>query len=222
MTVSVKVRVVVVVAAVLIAAQWLRAHLGLHPSVDAVRAWADGLGWRAPAAFLGLVVVRQFVLLPAVLLLTAGGIIFGGVLGTMLGGTGIIVSGIVNFAFARRVGDVMIPGEWRARLHRLSARGPTAVAAFIGLATLHPVGPLHAAHWAAGCSTIAASTFVLLIVPASYARAAALATFGSKLGDWGSPSSVLLTVGLLAAIVIPLAVPSVRRRLFPAPTAPTD
>jgi uncharacterized membrane protein YdjX (TVP38/TMEM64 family) len=220
-TVASKVRVVVLVATVLIAAQWLRMWLGIHPSVDAVRAWADGLGWCAPAAFLGLVVLRQFVLLPAVLLLTAGGMIFGGVLGTMLGGTGIILSGIFNFVLARRVGDVIIPGEWRARLHRLSARGPTAVAAFIGLATLHPVGPLQAAHWAAGCSTIAASTFVLLIVPASYARAAALASFGSTLGAW-SFGSLVLTVGLLAAVVLPLAVPSVRRRLFPAPTAPTD
>ena len=53
------------------------------------------------------------------MLLTAGGLIFGGALGTMLGGTGIIVSGLANFALARRLGDVMVPGEWRPRLRRL-------------------------------------------------------------------------------------------------------
>ena len=222
MSLRAQTRIVVLVAVLILAGQWLRTALGLHPSVDAVRTWADGLGWRAPAAFLVLVIVRQLVLLPAVLLLTAGGVIFGGVLGTMLGGTGIILSGILNFALARLVGDVVIPSDWRARLHRLSARGPTPVSLFIGLATLHPVGPLQAAHWTAGCSTIAASTFLLVIVPTSYARAAALATFGSTLGEWGSPVSLVFTAALVALVVIPLVVPSIRRRLFPASTTPAD
>lgn len=215
-------RILVLVVTFVIGGQWLRTELGLHPSVDAVRAWADGLGWQAPAAFLGLVVVRQVILLPAVVLLTAGGFIFGGLLGTMLGGTGLIVSGFANFALARRLGDVMVPGEWRPRLRRLTARGSAPVMMFAGLATMHPVGPLLAAHWTAGCSTIATSTFLLVIVPASYARAAALATFGSTLTEWGSPASLALAAALVAVVVVPLAIPSVRRRLFPAPSTPAD
>lgn len=216
------VRIALMVLTVVVGGQWLRAHLGLHPSVEAVRAWADGLGWHAPAAFVGLVIVRQLILLPAVLLLTAGGVIFGGVVGTMLGGTGIIVSGFANFALARRLGDVMVPGEWRPRMRGLTARGPAPVLMFAGLATMHPVGPLLAAHWTAGCSTIASSAFLMVVAPASYARAAALATFGSTLTDWGSPVSLGLAALLAAAIVIPLGVPSLRRRLFPAPTTPAD
>jgi uncharacterized membrane protein YdjX (TVP38/TMEM64 family) len=215
-------RILVLVVSFVLGGQWLRTELGLHPSVDAVRAWAESLGWRAPAAFLGLVIVRQVILLPAVVLLTAGGFIFGGLLGTMLGGTGIIVSGFANFALARRLGDVMVPGEWRPRLRRLTARGSAPVMIFAGLATMHPVGPLLAAHWTAGCSTIATSTFLLVIVPASYARAAALATFGSTLTEWGSPVSLALAAVLVAVVVIPLAIPSVRRRLFPAPSTPAD
>ena len=209
------------VVVLVLGGQWLRSHLGLHPSVDAVRAWADDLGWRAPAAFLTLVIVRQLILLPAVVLLTAGGVIFGGVLGTMLGGTGIIVSGFANFALARRLGDVMVPGEWRPRLRRLTARGSAPVLIFAGLATAHPVGPLLAAHWTAGCSTIATWTFLLVIIPASYARAAALATFGSTLTEWGS-AQALFAAALVAVVAIPLAIPSVRRRLFPAPLTPAD
>lgn len=212
-------RVVLLIVTFVAGGQWLRAHLGLHPTVDAVRDWADALGWRAPAAFLTLVVVRQLILLPAVVLLTAGGIIFGGVLGTLLGGTGIIVSGVANFALARRLGDVMVPGEWRPRLRRLTARGSAPVLLFAGVATLHPVGPLLAAHWTAGCSTIATSAFLLVIVPASYARAAALATFGSTLTEWSSPASLLFAAALVAVVVVPLCVPRVRRKLFgPSPT----
>jgi hypothetical protein len=93
---------------------------------------------------------------------------------------------------------------------------------FAGLATMHPVGPLLAAHWTAGCSTIASSAFLMVIVPASYARAAALATFGSALTDWGSPFSLAFAAMLLAVVVVPLCIPAVRRRLFPAPSTPAD
>ena len=88
---------------------------------------------------------------------------------------------------------------------------------FTGLATLHPVGPLLAAQWTAGCSTIAISTFFLVIAPASYARAAALATFGSTLGDFGSPVSLLFAAALVVVVVVPLCFASVRRRLFSPP-----
>lgn len=222
MTTRARVRTALLVAALVVAGQWLRQELGLHPSVDAVRAWATTLGWHAPAAFFVLVVLRQLILLPAVVLLTAGGFVFGGLLGTMLGGTGIIISGVVNFLLARRLGDAIVPAEWRARLHHLTARGALPVALFTGAATVHPVGPLMAAHWTAGCSSLATSTFLAVIVPASYARAAALATFGSTLGDWGSPGSLLLMMALLAVVVVPLAVPRLRRRLFEWPATPTD
>jgi uncharacterized membrane protein YdjX (TVP38/TMEM64 family) len=214
-------RVTILVLLLVAGGQWVRVHLGLQPSVDAVRAWASELGWHAPAAFLALVIGRQLVLLPALVLLTAGGFIFGGVVGTMLGGTGIIVSGLANFALARRTGDVMLPPQWRPRLRRLGERGATPLAMFVGLATLHPLGPLTAAHWTAGCSAAAVTTFLAVLVPASYGRAAALATFGSTLGEWGSPGSLALTVALLAAIVIPFSIPAVRRRLMP-PAGPTD
>jgi uncharacterized membrane protein YdjX (TVP38/TMEM64 family) len=208
------------IALLMVSGQLLRTQLGLHPSVDAVRAWADGLGWVAPAAFLVLVVLRQLVLVPAVVLLTAGGLLFGGALGTVLGGTGIIVSGVANFALARRLGDVMVPPDWRPRLRRLTARGSAPVLLFAGLATVHPLGPLAAAHWTAGCSTLAASSFVAVIVPASYVRAAALATFGSTLADWGSPASLAFAAGLIALVVVPLAIPRVRRRLLPPAASP--
>jgi hypothetical protein len=123
---------------------------------------------------------------------------------------------------ARRIGDAMVPTEWRARLRYLTARGAAPVALFTGAATVHPVGPLMAAHWTAGCSTLATSTFLAVIVPASYARAAALATFGSTLGEWGSPESLLLAAALVAIVLVPLAVPRLRRRLFEWPATPTD
>jgi uncharacterized membrane protein YdjX (TVP38/TMEM64 family) len=209
-------RVLPAIVVLIAAGQWLRTHLGLD-SIEAIRVWVDTLGWQAPAAFFALVSLRQFVLLPSVLLLTAGGIVFGGVLGTVLGGTGIIVSGVANFALARRFGGVVLPTWLRQHLARVTGRGPAPVLLFTGLATVHPVGPLVPAQWTAGCSPIAASTFLLVMVPASYVRAAALATFGSTLGDFGSPESLLFAAALAAVVIVPLCFAGVRRRLFTPP-----
>lgn len=212
---------VLTILALVAGGQWLRAHLGLSPSIEAIRAFVEALGWQAPAAFVALVSLRQLVLVPAAILLTAGGIIFGGALGTALGGTGIIFSGLANFVVARRFGRAFLPPWLRQYVVGATSRGPGPVLLFTGLATLHPVGPLVPAQWTAGCSTIAVSTFVLIIVPASYARAAALATFGSTLGDFGSPASLLFAAALIVVVVAPLCFASVRRRLFGPPAQPT-
>src|SRR5258706_14305010 len=104
-------------------AHTLRARFGLAPSVEAVQTWTENLGWRAPLAFVGLVTVRQLLFLPAALLLTAGGLVFGGGLGAALGGTGIVCSALVNFAVARRVGPAILPGTLGDRVRRLSSSG---------------------------------------------------------------------------------------------------
>jgi uncharacterized membrane protein YdjX (TVP38/TMEM64 family) len=214
---STSLRALLTVVALVAGGQWLRSHLGLTPSIEAIRAFVEALGWQAPAAFVALVSLRQLVLVPAVVLLTAGGIIFGGVLGAALGGTGIIVSGVANFFLARRLGGALLPPWLRAYVLRATARGPAPVLLFTGLATLHPLGPLVAAQWTAGCSTIALSTFLLVVAPASYVRAATLATFGSTLGDFGSPSSLLFAAALVVMVVGPLCSARVRRRLFAPP-----
>ena len=63
--------------AIVLGAQALRTQLGLALSLEALQAWARNLGWAAPTAFVALVTCRQLVLLPAALLLTVGGVVFG-------------------------------------------------------------------------------------------------------------------------------------------------
>ena len=194
--------------------QFLRSQLGLEASVEAVRTFAQDLGWRAPLAFVGLVTVRQLFFLPASLLLTAGGVVFGGGYGAALGGTGIICSALVNFALARRFGPAMLPDRLREFVRRHSSARELPLLATIALVTAHPIGPMALAQWTAGCSTLAGSSFFVVVTPTSYFRAGTLAAFGASLPQWGSPASILLTLGLAAAIALPFAFPAVRRRLL--------
>ena len=200
------------------AAHFLRSHLGLEADVEAVRAWTEALGWTAPLAFLGLVTVRQVLLLPAALLLTAGGLLFGGGLGALLGGTGIVCSAAVNFALARKFGPDMLPSSLGEFVRRHSSAREIPLLAGVAVVTAHPIGPMVLAQWTAGCSTIAASSFLAVILPTSYLRAGALAFFGAALPAWGSPASILLSLGLVLMVALPLAFPAVRRRL----TEPVD
>ncbi len=82
----------------------IRTRIGVDLSPESVRAYVLGLGLVAQVVFVGLVVFRNFLLLPSMVVLTAGGLAFGATLGTLLGGTGILLSGMMTFGVARAVG----------------------------------------------------------------------------------------------------------------------
>src|SRR3972149_612593 len=79
---------------VALAGSLLRSRLGLGSSLADIQTTVQALGWRGPGLFLALVTFRQFLAIPAALLLSAGGLCFGVALGTLLGATGIVVSGV--------------------------------------------------------------------------------------------------------------------------------
>ena len=78
--------------AVTFTAGWLvRDGLGIELSTHALQDFVRGMGWKAPAIFLGLLTFRQFIFLPAIVILPVGGLCFGTTLGTILGATGIVL-----------------------------------------------------------------------------------------------------------------------------------
>src|SRR3569832_1339316 len=154
----------VAVLAVSLAASWLvRDQLGIELSTASLQQVVRGMGWKAPAIFLGLLPFRQFIFLPAIVILPVGGLCFGTTLGTILGATGIVLSALMTFAIARKVGGAGLRElcghryAWRER-HGERA-GPPAVA----LVTAHPTGPMSACFWAAGFSSLALLSFVLVV-----------------------------------------------------------
>ena len=51
----------------------VRSELGIEFSRESVESLVSGLGWKAPALFVGLVSFRQFLALPSMVVLSAGG-----------------------------------------------------------------------------------------------------------------------------------------------------
>ncbi len=87
---------VLVLIGLLFAAGWVaRQQIDVEFSLEgleALRVWVASFGWLGPAVFIGLVAFRNFLLLPSALMLVLGGIAFGTLGGTLLGGLGLICS----------------------------------------------------------------------------------------------------------------------------------
>jgi uncharacterized membrane protein YdjX (TVP38/TMEM64 family) len=205
--------ILLVIIAIGTAGHLLRTSLGLG-SLEEVQAAVDGLGWLGPAIFLVIVIFRQFLAVPAGLILPVGGLCFGAIGGTVLGSVGIIVSGMGKFGVARALGRDLVRRRFGAQLQWFETRIERLGPVVIGLSTAHPFGILSPFHWAAGLSSLSFASFAVALVLGAPVRAFAYSVFGSTLTDTDSDSFVLASVVLVAIIVVPLAIPGVRRKLL--------
>jgi uncharacterized membrane protein YdjX (TVP38/TMEM64 family) len=205
--------ILLVVIAFGVAQHFLRTSLGLG-SLGEVQATVDRLGWLGPAIFLVIVIFRQFLAVPAGLILPVGGLCFGAVGGTVLGSVGIIVSGMGKFAVARAIGRDVVRARFGPQLQWFETRIDRLGPVVIGLSTAHPLGILSPFHWAAGLTSLSFASFAAAIILGAPVRAFAYAVFGSALTDTDSDRFVVTCIALAALIVVPFAIPSVRRKLL--------
>ena len=210
--------VLVILAAALVLGHLVRTWIGIDElSPTGIRAAVRELGSLGPALFFCLVVFRQFLAMPAVILLLAGGLCFGALVGTVLGAAGIVVSGALKFGVARWLGREWVRQRFGDRFSRIEERIDRMGPVLIGLSTAHPLGILAPIHWAAGLSSLSFASFVLALVLGAPVRTFALSTFGATLAEGSSAERWTIALVPLAVMLGPLAVPAVRRRLF-APT----
>jgi uncharacterized membrane protein YdjX (TVP38/TMEM64 family) len=191
-----------------------RAASGIELSADSLRAYVQSVGPIAPAVFFGMVTFRSVLLLPSALVLTVGGLLFGAPLGALLGGLGLVASALWCFAAARWMGRDWVQSRIPARLRPLEERAESFGPPLIGLATAHPMGVMTPLYFAAVLSRIRLAPFLAACAIAGPFRAGLYAWFGSQLVDFGSPRFWAATGVLVAAALLPLAHPRVRRWLL--------
>ncbi len=216
---------IAIVAALFWAGSYARTELGLEFSQESVTAIVAGLGWRAWALFLALVVFRTFLGLPSMIVLSAGGIAFGAGLGAVLGCVGILISAILWYATARSAGRQWLEDWLGPRALDFQRRAQAAGPLLVGISTAHPAGPLTPFHLGSGLAAIPAVPFMLAVLVGAPIRASTLAFFGSSLLEFGTPRFYIATLLVLALGLLPLVHPGIRERIFgafrPLPT-PTD
>ncbi len=211
-----RVIVLAVLATTFLLGHVVRQQLGVTElSPAGLQAAVVGLGWRAPFVFFVLVVFRQFLAIPSWLLLPTGGLCFGAALGTALGGGAIIVSGTLKFWVARWLGRDWFRARFGERFQHLDARIDRLGPVVIGLSTAHPLGILAPFHWGAGLSSLRFTPFAAALILGAPVRALAFSFVGASLAAGRSDTFWLVAAALGFVLAAPLAVPAVRRRLFP-------
>ena len=189
----------------------LRNQLGIAFDVESVRAFAEGLGPSAPFLFILVVAGRSLLWLPSQVVLVAAGLCFGTLVGALVGGAGLMLSGVFAFSVARYTGRDAIAkriGKRGERLLELASRRTGAVA--FGLACGYPVSPLIVLQTAAGLTPMSFPNFVLAAFIGGGIRAAVFAYFGNALLDPSAGALITATAIFLVAIAIPFAFPSGR------------
>lgn len=191
----------------------LRTAIGVESLTPVgVRAAVENLGPLGPSLFFGMVVFRQVLAIPALLVLTTGGVCFGAALGTVLGAAGIIVSGAGKFWIARWAGREWVQRRFGARFPHLDQRIDRLGPLIIGLSTAHPLGVLAPFHWAAGLSSLTFATFATALVLGAPVRAAVLSFVGASLADGPTHQFWLAVAAGTLLLLMPFAFPTVRRR----------
>ena len=199
----------------------LREGLGLELTAESIRETVAELGWWAPAGYLALVAIRQFVALPSMLVLGAAGLLFGPGLGAILGGVGMTLNALVMFTIARHMGADWVRHRLHARFPNFEDRARAAGPLIVALATGHPIGPQTAFHFGAGVTPMPAWVFAAVVLPAAIFRAACYAFLGAHILEPTSPQFWAASVALFVVSVAPLAHPGLRARLFGQGVAPT-
>jgi len=204
----------VVLGVLVVAAQQMRSELGIEWSAESIQSAVRRLGPLAPIGFVVMVMVRQLLALPSVIVMTSAGLLFGAPLGALVAGAGIGLNALVLYGMARFMGRDWVLPRLEARYPDFESRTNAAGPFFVAAMTAHPMGLLTPFHFAAGITRMSLPVFALAVFPAALFRAACYAFLGANLLEPGSPRFWLATGVLIAVGVLPLAHPGFRARLL--------
>ena len=205
----------VAAAAALLGAAWFASRrLGIEWSVESLRRIVGSLGAWSPLAFVALLAFRPLLALPAPLVLTAAGLIFGAPAGALWGALGLTLSALLQYGLVHWIGTEAIAAQLgpaaggAIRVARTRAGG-----AILAAASAHPAGPPVAlAQLGAAIAGRRPLVFAGAVLLGSGVRASSYAWLGSALlerrGLFAAAALLLVLAGL------PLLVPRSRAWLL--------
>lgn len=206
--------VAAIVVAVYSAGTVLRESLGISFDAASLREWVLGLGPLAPILFVFVVAGRAFLGLPSQLVLVAAGLCFGTLLGSLIGGVGLMLSGLLLFTAARYAGREAIDRRLGPRVrHILDFTSRRSGIAFFSFAFGYPISPLTPLHASAGFTPMPLANFAVAAFAGGVMRAAIYAYFGDALTESSLRALVVPTLIILVVLAVPLVFPSGREWL---------
>ena len=198
-------------AAVVLLSGWTRNQLGIELNVESVRRFAESLGTAGPILFVFVIAGRSLLALPSQVVLIAAGLCFGTLVGTVVGGMGLMLSGLILFIGARFAGRDSIERRIGTRGKRfLEFASHRSGAMTLAIACGYPITPLSPIQAAAGLTPMPVANFVLAAFVGGSIRASIFAYFGNSLVNATLANMLAASGAFLLMLAIPLAFPTGR------------
>ena len=211
-----------VLVAALGAGIWFQREGGLPLDPTELRERIASFGLIAPLGFVGIAALRLVFALPSFVIMTAGGLAFGVVGGTLLGSLGMFLGAVLVFGLARSLGRDAVQQRLGDRLARadefLSRRGPKWLGAYTAL----PISFLTPVHAGAGLSSMPVGAFALWVSVGLVPRAALYSYFGDS---FTRGTAAAVTAGVVVLVLGVVAIFVMRRMLraeVPSASRSTD
>jgi len=199
----------------------LREALGIEWSTEGIRTLVADAGIWAPITFVALLVFRILLLIPSVILLPAGGLLFGVVEGSIYGTIGLTLSALLNYGLVQWAGpkafEARISPRFRGVLDIVRSRAGAGAVAVI---SAYPFGPITVTHLGAAIAGMSFVTFLVAVALGSIVRSATFSLFGASFVE--SDRLVWATLAMAGALFIPLLVPRSRAWLRQSFRTPSD
>ncbi|HIF94795.1 MAG: VTT domain-containing protein [Myxococcales bacterium] len=198
-------------AAVVFLSGWMRNQLGIDLSVESVRHFAESLGNTGPILFVFVIAGRSLLALPSQIVLIAAGLCFGTLVGTVVGGVGLMMSGLILFLATRYAGRDAIERRIGPRAKRiLEFAGRRSGAMTLAVACGYPITPLSPIQAAAGLTPMPVPNFVIAAFVGGSIRSSIFAYFGNSLVNVTLANMLTASGAFLLMLAIPLAFPAGR------------
>jgi len=193
----------------------------VSPWLPEFSAWVHTLGVWAPVAFVGAYIAVVILMLPAFLLIMAGGAVFGVVKGSLLVMCGALAGGTLAFLIGRYFA--------RSLVERRVAAYPTLAALdrvigedglrLVFLLRLSPAVPFVLSNYALGVTKVRLRDFVvgtlgLAPIVVTYAAYGSAAGAGARADGSAAVSPVLLTLGIIITVVLGVMLARMVQRAF--------
>jgi len=198
--------IAVALGVALVSAFFVRESIRVEWNAESVRILVEQAGFWGPLIFVVMMTFRFAVLVPSPILLTASGICFGVVAGTLYGGLGLLLSALLKFAVAKLAGrESLIAQLPESASRRLAVANSRLGIGLLGAASSYPVGPAGLIHVGAILSGMRIVPFALAVGVGSVIRAGTFSYFGNALTEG---DGLAIAAGILTAVaVVPLLVP---------------
>lgn len=164
--------------------------------------WLEPLGKWAPIAYIGFLAIRPVTLLPGQLLTAVGGMMFGTLAATLYSLTGSVLSGLLLFAGARKLGTGLmkrLAGSKYPALVRAAKKHDFLFAFTACINPLCPTDVMLAAAAASGARLVPTLAGVILgTIPGTFLTA----QLGSGLAQGRTVMTTVSAVGLVVSLVL--------------------